>query len=394
MTETGGTPQSQSTEGDTGLSSPTSSTSPVSKYRVPPPSPRSRVVKPIKPTLGGIIEVKADEWIAWTGSGKPKADWTGLEDPNVTPEPKWYRSSTMSAAKSQYYRTEGLSVKCSRDGSSLTAFQRRFKERLRDHGMTPVSYLPSPADPTKLIDVIDKHGWFHDLDKSIETANKVAEDHFDKYSAENSKDAISLLYNSIDEDLEQQLYESSEATNSFAAHWLNLMYIIRSVSADQYNKMKDRLKKRSVGDYSAEDIEQMATDYLDDYKRLDGAGMYEHSLTLNMVQAMSDANEGDEDWKAPLRELKRDLDKALLEVRHMDYDDAHKHMVKQGMDVRSVMKTIKSEYRSLKDDDRWKPASHAKDSKALNRNYGRVSKTEAKSKDLDPNIQTQFALPV
>ena len=73
------------------------------------------------------------------------------------------------------------------------------------------------------------------------------------------------------------------------------MYIIRSVSADQYDKMKDQLKQRSPSNYPGEDMEAMASDYLDDYKRLDGAGMYDHTLTLNMVQGMSEANEGDED---------------------------------------------------------------------------------------------------
>ena len=105
--------------------------------------------------------------------GKPKADWSGPEDPTVTPEPKWYRSATMSAAKSQYYRTEGLSTKCDRDGGNLMSFQRRFDERLRDHGMGAVAWLPSPADPNKLINVVHKHGWFHDLAKSTKLANKI-----------------------------------------------------------------------------------------------------------------------------------------------------------------------------------------------------------------------------
>ena len=92
---------------------------------------------------------------------------------------------------------------------------------------------------------------------------------FDKYSRANSKDAITLLYNLIDDELEQQLYESTDPEDSFATHWLNLMYIVRLVLADQYSKLKDRLKARRVSDYALENIEQMATDYLNDYKDLD-----------------------------------------------------------------------------------------------------------------------------
>ena len=159
MTETGSTPRSQSTESDPSTPSSVGSPPPSIKARLPPPSPRaSRVVKPMKPIMGDVIEVKTDEWIAWTGAGKPKADWSGLEDPKVTPEPKWYRSATMSAAKSQHYRTEGLSIKCTRDGGSLTAFQRRFKECLIYCDMSHVFWLRSPVDSSKLIDVIDKRG--------------------------------------------------------------------------------------------------------------------------------------------------------------------------------------------------------------------------------------------
>ena len=53
--------------------------------------------------------------------------------------------------------------------------------------------------------------------QGVKEANDVAK-LYDTYSQENSKDAVSLLYNSINDELEQQLYEGSEPTDSFAAH--------------------------------------------------------------------------------------------------------------------------------------------------------------------------------
>ena len=38
--------------------------------------------------------------------------------------------------------------------------------------------------------------------------------------------------------------ESLEPDNCIAANWLNLMYIIQWVSADQFNKIKDKVKSR------------------------------------------------------------------------------------------------------------------------------------------------------
>ena len=36
-------------------------------------------LRPKEPIMGAITQTDTDKWLAWTG-GKPKADWTGLED--------------------------------------------------------------------------------------------------------------------------------------------------------------------------------------------------------------------------------------------------------------------------------------------------------------------------
>ena len=52
------------------------------------------------------------------------------------------------------------------------------------------------ANPNNLVNIIDKHGWFNDLSKSTKSTNMIFQDRFNKYLHENSKDVISLLYNS------------------------------------------------------------------------------------------------------------------------------------------------------------------------------------------------------
>lgn len=60
----------------------------------PPPDPedtqassggstRSTVLKPIKPTMGDVLQVSTVEYTAWTG-GQPNADWTGLDPTAAT----------------------------------------------------------------------------------------------------------------------------------------------------------------------------------------------------------------------------------------------------------------------------------------------------------------------
>ena len=92
-----------------------------------------------------------------------------------------------------------------------------------------------------------------------------------------------------------------------------------------------------------------------------------------MVNQIMKADGANEDFRSPLREVKKELNKKLLDIRHMSYTSAFRAMHKSDLDVPSILKRCKEEYRLLYDDGDWKSAVHAKDSKALNKNYGSVN---------------------
>ena len=109
----------------------------------PAPSPKSAsTFKPKEPERGGLVQVGTDTWIPWSG-GKPTADWSGLENTNPAVQPNWYRPTTVSGlTKTQYYRTEGLEVKFTRD-SDLISFQWQVMDKLEKYGMDTITYLPN-----------------------------------------------------------------------------------------------------------------------------------------------------------------------------------------------------------------------------------------------------------
>ena len=86
--------------------------------------------KPKTPIMGGLLEVALDTYAPWTG-GKPKPNWSGLENPKPgVVEPKQHRPTSISSAtKSQYYRTLGMESKFSKDKDLLT-FQRKVENTL------------------------------------------------------------------------------------------------------------------------------------------------------------------------------------------------------------------------------------------------------------------------
>ena len=131
------------------------------------------------------------------------------------------------------------------------------------------------------------------------------------------------------------------------------------------------MKSRKVTDYSSENIEEIATDLLDDYKQLHQAELYEHKLTRFMMENIMEA--ANEDFKYTFRATLKNLESHLLKIRNFTYRDAHKHMAKQGLDVPTILKDAKAQYRRMFDAGKWPAASHAKDSKAMSKNYGTVN---------------------
>ena len=104
---------------------------------------------PEKPKFGDVTEVGTDTWAAWTG-GRPKADWSELEDTQpLSIDPNQYRSTSISSqAKSQYYRTKGFEVKFTRD-SDLQTFQKKTLEHLEQYGLDTITHLQDPTDEEK-----------------------------------------------------------------------------------------------------------------------------------------------------------------------------------------------------------------------------------------------------
>ena len=334
------------------------------------------VYRPTKPQFGDVVEVGPNMWAAWTG-GKPKGDWSGLMEPSPrTLTPNQYRMSSISSqAKALHYRTQGLETKFTRDGDLLT-FQKKFMKHLVSYGMDTITYIQDPTDKSEVLSVVTDHALFNIKD-GVTMGNLYQKEKFDRYDLDNVRDAKELLLKSIDHELETQLYENCTEEDSFVAYWLNLIHIVRSVSVDRFDKIKDRIKARNINDYPGQSVELIVTDFLTDWRELHGAGMYDQNLTLSMLNTIMEAGgTANEDFRFPLRDLKQKLNTKLLEIRHLNYSDAHRSMVADELDVQSITKAAKAEYRQLYDDKKWPAANHAKDSKAMNKNYGSVNKAE------------------
>ncbi len=111
-----------------------------------------QAVKPTKPKNGDVVTNTDGKWDVWTG-GKPKEDWSGLDNnaAKTYESPNQLRSTYAGSAQKGYnYRKTGLVTKFGSD-DDLPTFQEAVMEHLIDTGMDTISHLPDPKDTTKMI---------------------------------------------------------------------------------------------------------------------------------------------------------------------------------------------------------------------------------------------------
>ncbi len=330
--------------------------------------------KPTKPKFGDLQEIESGVWTAWVG-GEPLADWSGLKEPKpLSVTPTQFRANRIyDLAKSRKYRIEGMTNKFTRSSDMLT-FQKKVTKHLKEHGMDTIAYLQDPTDSSKVVSVVDHHALFPT--KEGAQKGKDQKDHstkYDRYCHDNDRDAREFLINSLDEDLEKQIYENCSDEDSFITVWFNLINLVKSTSVTRFDKIKDKLKARRVENYKGEDIEAIASDYLSDWTELHGASMYDQNLTLTMLdEIMKSGGSANEDFRHPLRNYRSKLKAKLLDIRHMSYSDAHRAMTQDKLDVKSMLTFVKDEYRELYDNGKWPAMSHPKDNKGISKSYGSV----------------------
>ena len=86
-------------------------------------SSTSAIYLPPKPTMGNLIQIDSDKFVAWTG-GKPNVDWTDLEagSDTLSPTSPNQRRNHYSPEKSYNIRKAGLKSKFER-GDDLLVFE-------------------------------------------------------------------------------------------------------------------------------------------------------------------------------------------------------------------------------------------------------------------------------
>ena len=121
-------------------------------------SPMCTVFWQTKPIMGGLVQIKSDNFAAWTGE-TPNADSTHLKISTAEPQQS-SQIHPMLDNSSFHEWSKGLDTKFSKEKGYLFSFQHNLLHHFQDMGMDTITYLKDPGDLTKMVNLLTDHTWF------------------------------------------------------------------------------------------------------------------------------------------------------------------------------------------------------------------------------------------
>ena len=121
-------------------------------------SRRHTVFCPMKPIMGGLVQIKSDTFVALI-RGQPNTDSTDLQI--STADPKQSSQICPMLNKSSFHEwSKGLDTKFTKEKGDLFSFQHKLLHHFQDTGMDTVTCLRDLEHPTKMVNLLTDHTCF------------------------------------------------------------------------------------------------------------------------------------------------------------------------------------------------------------------------------------------
>lgn len=180
--------------------------------------------------MGTVIQV-GNEFVAVVG-GKPKPDWSGLQEEEEQPSPSPTASAvspmrhrTASTGVGYLQRTTGLVPAFAvRPRADFGAFVEKVQRHLERTGMDTIAYVRDPNDPHRVVSCVTDHARF-----TPQTMRELLQDRFrmyDSYDMWNDDDAVRYLLASVSKKLRDRVRSNAQG-EPFAQHFAELVAAVR-----------------------------------------------------------------------------------------------------------------------------------------------------------------------
>ena len=234
--------------------------------------------------MGAVLQTDVDKFVAVVG-GKPKPDWSGLEEPitsSVVEGTRHRPTGTSPSAKGQERRRKGQEP-AFKIGANLKDFIENVEKHLEETGMDTIAYVQDPADPNRVSSCVADYPRFNTRVMQRMLVGRF--DKYDQYDKANDKDAVEYLLNSVDKELKDRLKVSSKG-RPFAQYFTKLVEIARKTNIDQVEALRTKLRAIKPSDFPGEDINALWIHTTPLVSELIACNGFDHSLTKGLVMML------------------------------------------------------------------------------------------------------------
>lgn len=339
--------------------SPPFRTPPTVPPVVPPPAPPYFAML-VSPLMGDVTDNGTVNAAAWTG-GKPKTDWSGLENPGIGMfSPNCIRNLKIAdKVKTYNYRIAAPTQKFTvgDDTFDLVSYTKLVFDHMNDTGMDTIMHVASLIDSTVMVNVVKNNEQV--TLSHVEDQSKSNLLRFDAFDKENDKAAKLFLERSINPTLYQELNLRQMDDDSAATTWMRILYLVCDGSVERFNRQKDEMKSLSPLKEPGENIMLYSSKVIKICKSLEQAQQFDWMLVLFIVKAL--CNSSVESFRAIWFPKRLALDSDLQQASFLSPTLVTAFMMSKGNHYTQILGIADKAYRSLLDNGDWHPATTVKD---------------------------------
>jgi hypothetical protein len=186
-----------------------------------------------------------------------------------------------------------------------------------------------------------------------------------------------VVKNSLDPALSSKDFsERLRSTNGFAAHWMQMIRLVQSLSFNRFQTIKQEIETElPIFKFPGQSVKDLASAFISKAKELANFGMYEHRLTLVMLNRFLEGGGTSDDvptqmYRHHLFDLRAKLDKALMTVSSLDKNAQQAQMLTLGLTYCQICTTTEENWKRISDDSKWAPAKVKSDRRNTPAQFG------------------------
>ena len=336
---------------------------------------RSNQVDARKPKMGGLIDTYYGKE-AWTG-GKPKWDWSGLQDPSVVdlPLPTQMRSSSSKAAAGHAKRTEGIFTDENykyKQGGDLDDLCERLRKHFEKHGLDTIAYRLKPNVATnEMVSVFTHYPEF--TFAKMRKQNETICQEYDAYDTQNDNDALECFMNCLGEELRRRIRVKSKRDMKFSDIFMMFIDIERPQNAELYDSYEHKVLNMQASSYPGADIVAMAEYARENIVAMIRGNAWDSKNNIALTRILIEAGGKDNDeYSHPMHQLLTKAREEVSQVSHLNNREKDHALSQKEVGWEDILGKAEELYRTMTVDGsvRWPPACNINDSRAPPRGYG------------------------